>query len=267
MDARSLPRSIEVPRPDRKRSWSTIALWGIVLGLLVWSWEGADMRPADLARYSANMVRFIEGFFPPNFRDWDYYLEEMVITVQIAIWGTALAILCAVPLGILCSDNIVPWWIYQPVRRLMDAFRAINEMVFAMLFVVAVGLGPFAGVLALWIHTVGVLAKLFAEAVEAIDPRPVEGIRATGANGLHEVIYGVVPQVLPLWISYSLYRFESNVRSATVLGIVGAGGIGQILYESIRGFYYAETAAIMIIVIISVSLIDMMSQRLRKLVT
>jgi len=130
-----------------------------------------------------------------------------------------------------------------------------------------VGLGPFAGVLALWIHTTGVLAKLFSGAVEAIDPEPVEGIRATGANALQEVIFGVIPQVLPLWISYSLYRFESNVRSATVLGIVGAGGIGMVLWEYIRGFYYAETAAVMIIIIISVSLLDMVSQRLRKLVT
>ena len=143
----------------------------------------------------------------------------------------------------------------------------INEMVFAMLFVVAVGLGPFAGVLALWVHTTGILAKLFSEAVESIDPRPVEGIRATGATALQEVIYGVIPQVLPLWISYSLYRFESNVRSATVLGIVGAGGIGMVLWENVRGFYYAETAAVMILIIISVSLLDLLSQRLRKMVT
>ena len=121
--------------------------------------------------------------------------------------------------------------------------------------------------LALWIHTTGILAKLFSEAVESIDPRPVEGIRATGANALHEVIYGVIPQVLPLWISYSLYRFESNIRSATVLGIVGAGGIGTVLWEAIRGFYYAETAAVMIMIVVTVSLLDMLSQRLRKLVT
>ena len=118
----------------------------------------------------------------------------------------------------------MPWWVYQPVRRVLDAFRAINEMVFAMLFVVAVGLGPFAGVLALWIHTSGTLAKLFSEAVEAIDPQPVEGIRSTGASALHEIIYGVIPQVMPLWISYTLYRFEANVRSASVVGMVGAGG-------------------------------------------
>ncbi len=97
-------------------------------------------------------------------------MQEMVITLQIAVWGTALAVITAVPLALLASANIVPWWVYQPVRRLLDSFRAINEMVFAMLFVVAVGLGPFAGVLALWIHTAGTLAKLFSEAVEAFAP-------------------------------------------------------------------------------------------------
>jgi phosphonate transport system permease protein len=150
------------------------------------------------------------------------------------------------------------------MRRLMDAFRAINEMVFAMLFIVAVGLGPFAGVMALWIHTTGVLAKLFAEAVEAIDPRTVEGVRATGANSLEEILYGVLPQVLPFWISYSLYRFESNVRSASVVGMVGAGGIGVVLHESIRGFDYAETCAILLIIIASVTLIDVVSARVRR---
>ncbi|NDE05615.1 MAG: phosphonate ABC transporter, permease protein PhnE, partial [Flavobacteriia bacterium] len=203
-------------------------------------------------------------FFPPNFHDWRIYLNEMIITIHIAIWGTVLAIVCAVPFGLLCAENIAPAWVYQPVRRLMDAFRAINEMVFAMLFIVAVGLGPFAGVMALWIHTTGVLAKLFAEAVEAIDPRPVEGVRATGANALEEILYSVIPQVLPFWISYSLYRFESNVRSASVVGMVGAGGIGVVLHESIRGFDYAETSAILLIIIVSVTLIDILSARVRR---
>lgn len=210
------------------------------------------------------MASYAADFFPPNFSEWRTYVQEMVVTLQIAVWGTALAVITAVPLGLLASSNIVPWWIYQPVRRLMDAFRAINEMVFAMLFVVAVGLGPFAGVLALWIHTAGILAKLFAEAVEAIDPQPVEGIRSTGASALHEVIYGVLPQVLPLWISFALYRFESNVRSASVVGMVGAGGIGVVLWEIIRGFQYAETCAVMIIIIVTVSLIDLISARIRK---
>jgi phosphonate transport system permease protein len=134
-----------------------------------------------------------------------------------------------------------------------------------MLFVVAVGLGPFAGVLALWIHTTGILAKLFSEAVEAIDPQPVEGIRSTGASALHEIVYGVIPQVIPLWVSFTLYRLESNVRSASVVGMVGAGGIGVVLWEIIRSFQYAETAAVMIIIVVSVSLIDVLSAQVRKL--
>jgi phosphonate transport system permease protein len=238
--------------------------WGVLVALLAASWNGADMRPLDLLRDSGNMAEYAASFFPPNFREWRYYLKEMVVTVQIALWGTALAVVCAVPLALLCSANIAPLWVRQPVRRLMDAARAINEMVFAMLFIVAVGLGPFAGVLALWVHTTGILAKLFSEAVEAIDPQPVEGVRATGANALEEILYGVIPQVLPLWISYTLYRFESNVRSASVVGMVGAGGIGVVLWEIIRGFQYAETCAVMIIIVITVTLIDVVSARIRK---
>ena len=236
-----------VPAPKRSLTW--YLSWAALLLLLAGSWNGADMRPLDLIRDSGNMATYAADFFPPNFSQWKMYLSEIIVTLQIALWGTALAVLTAIPLGLLASSNITPWWVHQPVRRLMDAFRAINEMVFAMLFVVAVGLGPFAGVLALWIHTAGVLAKLFSEAVEAIDPQPVEGIRSTGASALHEIVYGVIPQVMPLWISYMLYRFESNVRSASVVGMVGAGGIGVVLWEIIRGFQYAETCAVMLIII------------------
>jgi len=252
-----------LPEPPRANLAALLA-WGILLALLAGSWKGADMRPADLVRDSGNMAEYAASFFPPDFKEWRVYLQEMVVTVQIALWGTFLAVLCAVPLGLLCSTNIAPVWVRQPVRRLMDASRAINEMVFAMLFIVAVGLGPFAGVLALWIHTTGTLAKLFSEAVEAIDPQPVEGIRATGANAVEEILYGVIPQVLPLWISYSLYRFEANVRSASVVGMVGAGGIGVVLWEIIRGFQYAQTCAVMIIIVVTVTCIDLVSARIRK---
>jgi phosphonate transport system permease protein len=235
-----------------------------VLAVLAASWKGADIRPGELFRDAGNMGTFAAGFFPPNFRDWRIYVDEMLVTLQIAVWGTALAVLLAIPFGLLCSSNVVPWWVYQPMRRLMDAARAINEMVFAMLFVVAVGLGPFAGVLALFVHTTGILSKLFSEAVEAIDPQPIEGIRSTGARMLDEIVFGIIPQVLPLWISYTLYRFESNVRSATVVGMVGAGGIGVVMWEIIRGFYYAETCAVLIIVVVTVSVIDLTSAQVRK---
>ena len=248
--------------PTRSLFW--YLSWAALLLLLAGSWNGADMRPLDLLRDSGNMVSYSAEFFPPDFTQWRSYLTEIVVTLQIALWGTVLAVITAVPLALMASSNIVPWWIYQPVRRFMDACRAINEMVFAMLFVVAVGLGPFAGVLALWIHTSGVLAKLFAESVEAIDPQPIEGIRSTGASALHEIVYGVLPQVMPLWISFALYRFESNVRSASVVGMVGAGGIGVVLWEIIRGFQYAETCAVMLMIIVTVSAIDLVSARIRK---
>ncbi|MEL4013226.1 phosphonate ABC transporter, permease protein PhnE [Dryocola clanedunensis] len=257
-----MQQTIQIAAP--KRSWFSLLSWGILLAVLAVSWQGAEMAPLNLFRDAGNMATFAADFFPPDFSDWRVYLGEMGITLQIAVWGTALSIVLSIPCGLMCADNLVPWWVYQPMRRLMDACRAINEMVFAMLFVVAVGLGPFAGVLALFIHTTGVLSKLLSEAVEAIEPGPVEGIRATGANKLEEILYGVLPQVMPLLISYSLYRFESNVRSATVVGMVGAGGIGVTLWEAIRGFQFQQTCALMIVIIITVSLLDFMSQRLRK---
>lgn len=262
---KSSPATIAIPVRSwaaRSRDW---VLWLIVAGLLAWSWGPAEMhKVTGVITDWRNMAEFGSAFLKPNFHDWDDYLREMVETVQIAAWGTALAVLAGVPCAILCSANVCPGWIVQPMRRLMDACRAINEIVFALLFVVAVGLGPVAGVLALTVHNIGIVAKLFSEAVEAIDPRPVEGIRATGALRLQEVIFGVVPQVMPLWSSFTLYRFETNVRSATVLGIVGAGGIGFSLYENIRSFHYAETAAIILVVILTVTLIDLASARIRR---
>lgn len=250
---------------QKPKSWRAMIIWAVIIALLMGSWNGADMRPLALVRDSSNMAMFLADFFPPNFQDWRIYLDQMVVTIQIAVWGTALAIVLAVPCAILASENMSPVWVHQPMRRVMDAFRAVNELVFALLFIVAVGLGPFAGVLALFVATTGTLAKLFSEAVEAIDPQPVDGIRATGANKLEEILYGVIPQVMPLWISFSLYRFEANVRGASVLGIVGAGGIGQILWEVMRSFQYAETCALLIIIILSVSIIDFISARLRAL--
>lgn len=258
---------IQIPGRTPKEKTFDVLLWGTFLTLLIWSFVPADMhRFGEVFFGSGNMAMLLEDFLIPNFRYWRSYLDLMLESVQMAVWGSVLSVLLAIPFGLLSSTNLAPAWIVFPVRRLMDAFRAINELVFALIFVAAVGLGPLAGVMALTIHTTGTLAKLFSEAVEAIDPRPVEGIRATGSSRLQEVVYGVVPQVLPLWISFSLYRFEANVRSATVLGIVGAGGIGMSLSESLRGFDYASGAAILLIILVTVSLFDIFGTLLRKVV-
>ncbi|MBO0904552.1 phosphonate ABC transporter, permease protein PhnE [Jiella sonneratiae] len=253
---------------DWSRSlWNGAILVGLIAALAI-SWGSAEMgRWTFLFTDSANMAEYASGFLRPDFSDWRFYLEEMIVTVEIAVWGTFLSLILSVPFGILCAHNMVPWWVLHPCRRLMDFFRAIHEVVWAVLFVVAVGLGPFAGVMALFIHNTGIMAKLFSEAVEAIDPRPVEGIRSTGATRMQEVVFGVVPQVMPLWVSYTLYRFETNVRTATILGVIGAGGIGQVLFESIRGFYYPQSSAILVIVVATVVLTDLLSQQLRRFVT
>ncbi|MEY3772189.1 MAG: hypothetical protein RL067_203 [Verrucomicrobiota bacterium] len=256
---------MEPPANQRPgRSLPELFLWAGALLFLAWAWRGAEIRPLALVGGIGNAWKYAQEFFPPDFRDWRIYLAETIVTVHIAAWGTLLAVVCAVPCGLLSAENIAPAWVRLPMRRFLDACRAINEMVFAMLFIVVVGLGPFAGVLALWVHTTGSLGKLFAEAVEASDPRPVEGIRATGATALEEILYGVLPQVMPLWISYALYRLEANIRSASVVGMVGAGGIGVVLYELIRGFQYAQACAVLILIVLLVSVTDWASSALRR---
>lgn len=240
-------------------------IWGGFFGLLIWSfWPAEVFKFPLLSANSDRMGEYLAGFARPDFSEWRNYMEQILVTIQIALWGTFFAVVLAIPLGLLGASNIAPFWIRRPVRIVMDGLRAINELVVAAVFVAAVGLGPFAGVLALAFHTAGVLGKLFSEAVESIDEGPVEGVRATGAGPMNEVTWAVVPQVIPLWASYALYRFESNTRSATILGLIGAGGIGQVLIENIRSFEYGKTAVIIGIIIIAVTLVDMLSQVLRK---
>src|SRR5690606_35164500 len=192
--------------------------------------------------------------------DWTHVpdlIRKMIETVQIALWGTFLAVFLGVPLGLAAARNIAPMWVVLPVRRLLDLMRSVPDLVIALIFVIIVGLGPLPGVLALALNTGGVLAKLFSEAVESIDKGPVEGVRATGGHPLHEIVWGVLPQVAPLWTSFTLYRFESNARAATVLGLIGAGGIGQSLIDAFNSYNYREVSAIAIIVVVTVTLIDL----------
>lgn len=257
-----------VPAPPTRSAADRLfdlMVWGGVAMLLVISFAPAEISKVTLLfTNSENMQTFLTRLTKPDFSQWQTYVAGMWLTVQIAAWGTFLAVVLAIPFGLMCASNVAPAWMVWPMRRAMDFLRSVNELVLGLIFLVAVGLGPFAGVLAIALHTAGVLAKLFSEAVEAADPRPVEGVRATGAAKLHEIVWGVLPQVAPLWTSYALYRFESNSRAATVLGLIGAGGIGLMLIESMNGFKYEQTAAIGIIIVVAVTLIDMLSQAMRS---
>lgn len=253
-----------VSDPARGRARRRLALGAALLAALVWACLGVELRPLQLFANLGNSVGLLRQFFPLDLSDLGHYLGEMVTTVQIALVGSALAAAAAAPLSLLAASNIAPPAVRFVVRRCFDALRAIHEMVFALVFVVAVGLGPFAGVLALAVHTTGILGKLFSEAAEAVDPRPIEGIRATGATRLDEVLFGVLPQVLPHWLGAALYRLESNVRAATILGIVGAGGIGMPLHESLRAFDYPRAGTALAVILAFVVLIDTVSSRLRR---
>jgi len=244
--------------------WRPLA-WGAGLLVVAWAVHGSQIDPATLVEGLPHMADFVRRMFPPNVTVAPSLIGPTLETVQMAIVGTLLAILLAIPLGLGAARNVSPHpAVYAASRTVLNALRGINEFVFALVFVSAVGLGPFPGVLALAVHTAGMLGKFYAEAIEGVDPGPVEGIEATGANRLQTIRYAILPQVMPAVVAFNLYRFEVAVRSATVLGLVGAGGIGFQLMTSMRLFKYRDVAMILIIILALVMLTDLVSSRIRQ---
>jgi phosphonate transport system permease protein len=201
-----------------------------------------------------------------RFAEWDHaeLLRSMVETVAMAFLGTFLATIVALPLGFLGARNIVPSAVFRFLtRRIFDGCRGLDQFIWALVFVRAVGLGPIAGILAIMVAETGVLAKLFAEAIENIDTKQVDGIRSTGASRIAELRYGVVPQILPVLIGQGLYSIESNSREATILGLVGAGGIGLRLSERIQINAWDQVAYVIVLILVAVASIDQVSRWLR----
>ena len=267
MTAQPVDPSVVPPPPSRPLSALVfdLVLWGGLIVALAVSFKYVDID--NLPRLfggSSTASEMAGALFNPDFTRVDFFIEKMLETVMIALWGTFLALFLAIPLAFMSARNVAPAWLVWPVRRVMDLMRSVPDLVIGLIFVIIVGLGPPPGVLALALNTGGVLAKLFSEAVESIDKGPVEGVRATGAQPLHEIRWGILPQVAPLWTSFALYRFESNARAATVLGLIGAGGIGSTLIDAFNSYNYREVSAIAIIVVVTVTLIDMLSQVMRK---
>jgi phosphonate transport system permease protein len=189
----------------------------VVLAWLLWE-TGAD--PVRLARGLPWIAEFVRRMLPPDLRVLPAALAGALTTVQIALLGTAVAAALALPLGFASARNVAPPALFHPARALLNLFRSVDTLVYALVFVAAVGLGPFPGVLAVVAYTTTSLAKLYSEAIEGIDPGPVDAIASTGATRLQVLRFGVLPQVVPLFLSYVLYRLETNIRAATVLGFV-----------------------------------------------
>jgi phosphonate transport system permease protein len=263
----------------------------LFLALVGWSWRATEMSVSALAQGWGNMLTYVRGnpairdsgFFPPHLAGPGLlrYLGSMLETVQMAFLALLLSVLIAFPLSFLASRNTLeillpgerPWarglraGIYGAVRLLANLARSINELVWALMFVSAVGLGPMPGILALGVHTSGVLIKLFSEGIEGIQREPVDALAATGAGFLKTIRFAVFPQITPFFVSMTLYRFESDVRSATILGFTGAGGIGVFLYDKLRSYENGEVTTILILVVVTVALIDRVSAVIRRRTT
>lgn len=258
-----------------KRRQALIGI-AVFIACVLLSARGAEV---DLAKFFENIHRFPKYIYEtlPTLRlsslgtdlsEWYWglkgWLKLLWQTVLIAYVGTILGVAGAFLFCFAAAANLGrATWLRFAVRRYLEFCRTVPEIVFALIFVIAFGLGPMAGVLALTIHTVGALGKLFAEVVENIDMKPVEGLSATGASWLQIVRFGVLPQVSSGFASYGLLRFEINVRGAGVMGFVGAGGIGQEFLIAIRNFYYTDVSAILLMIIVTVILIDLGTERIR----
>jgi phosphonate transport system permease protein len=239
---------------------------GLFAALLLLAWLAWDtgFDPARFARGVPWMADFLRRMLPPDLSVLPSALLGALTTIEIALLGTAVAAIIALPLGFLSARNVARRSVFHPARAALNLFRSIDTLVYALVFVAAVGLGPFPGVLAVIAYTTTSLAKLYSEAIEGIDPGPVDAITATGATRLQILRFGVLPQVLPLFLSYVLYRFETNIRAATVLGFVGAGGIGFYLQTYLRMIDYPAASTVLLVTVVMVMIVDGISSRLRR---
>jgi len=224
-----------------------------------------DFSLARLATGLGHLMKFLSLMFPPaTGGQFGTFLQAMGETLAIAFLGTLIAAVLAVPFGFLAARNVISGlFAHLAVRRFLDVIRGVDVLIWALIFINVVGLGPFAGILAIAVADLGVFGKLFSEAVEAADGTPTDGVIAAGGTRLHVIRFGLVPQVLPVMLSQVMYYFESNTRSATIIGIVGAGGIGLQLAEQIRLYEWDKVAVLIAVILVTVAIIDSISRRLR----
>lgn len=238
----------------------------IVVGLYIASAIYTEAYPDKIIEGMPIIVDFVVyDFFPPNLGYTSKVLEALVETWNMALLSTTLSVIFALPLSFLAAANINKNKIfYQIVRVVLNIIRTIPELILAVLLVAFMGIGALSGIGALFIFSLGILAKLVSETIESIDPNPLEAIRATGANVFQVIRYAVIPQVLPQYTSYALYVLEINVRASVILGFVGAGGVGIILKQQTSLFNYGNVSTIILMTFIAVTIIDFVSSRVRE---
>lgn len=245
----------------------SLALAWLAVVLFLYGVHSLDVSYARIADGLGELGAMVVRMLPPHPGSWSLagvYAYAMLETLAIALLGTLMAAIVAFPLGFLAARNTTLNRVVQFfARRSFDTLRGVDILIWALIWINVVGLGPFAGVLALFMSDLGGFGKLFSEAIEAADDKPVEGVLSTGGSGLTAVRFGILPQMLPVLLSQVLYSFESNTRSASIIGIVGAGGIGLILSEQIRTLELQQMAFVILLIWATVSLIDYFCSRIR----
>lgn len=240
-------------------------LFVVMVGLLIYSSQRTEVTFSSLATGIPNMVQVFVKFFPPDFDIMDAVIKRLAETIQMAVIATTFAALLCVPLSLLAARNIMPnRWVYFTVRTFLNILRTIPDIVLAVIFVGLFGIGALSGILALIIFSLGILAKLISETIEAVDMKPIEAMRASGANSMQTICFGLVPQVLPQFFSFVLYVLEINIRASVVLGLVGAGGIGLLLDQQIKFYNYPQAMAIIIVIFAAVVIIEFISTKIRE---
>jgi phosphonate transport system permease protein len=270
----------QLPKPDRERlrakypaildrpaasRLATPAMLVAAFAVFVFGLVDLDFSPARLLAGLNQLGWITLMMIPPDpGSSLPAYLSALGETLSIALLGTTIAAVAALPFSLLAARNIIPSaWLRFPVRRAFDSIRGVDTLIWALVWINVVGLGPFAGVLAIALSDFGAFGKLFSEAIEAADKKQVEGIRASGGSALHEIRFGLMPQVLPVIAGQVLYFIESNTRSATIIGIVGAGGIGLQLAEQIRVLEWQKVSFLILMILVAVAAIDWISGKLR----
>ncbi|MCC3475033.1 MAG: phosphonate ABC transporter, permease protein PhnE [Microcoleus sp. PH2017_13_LAR_U_A] len=258
---------IEKKSTNFSKKYSLIKTPGITTILIViygWALQGLEIDATTLASSWPYMTDFMSRLWPPNLEIIDVAINALIETVQMSLWGTTIGAIFSVPIAICSAHNIAPKWLQWLANLLQNAVRSVPSIVLGLLFVSATGLGAPAGTLALGIYTIGYLAKFYQEAIESVEARSIESLQVAGASWLQVAQYGIFPQVLPLALGYTLWMFEYNIRAASVLGVVGAGGIGFELVNYIRSFEYNKATTMMLVLLVVVTAIDVISSKWRQ---
>ena len=249
----------------RGRRGQALRIGALLAAVVLCLWVTDFLNGERMAQGIPAIGVMFSEMMPPDFRRWEQWIKPMLDTVAMSIAGTAIAIVMSVPIAFLAARNTTPGPItYQVARTILNALRAVPELIMGIVFVAAVGFGMLPGVLALGLHSVGMVGKFFSEAIEHAHPAPVEAARAAGGTPLQVITHGVLPQVLPQFADITMYRWEYNFRQSTVMGMVGAGGIGTELVGSLRLIDYPQVSAILIVILGAVTIVDGLSNWLRR---